>query len=36
MERYKDAQRAGALLLWRQAEGVGVTQPGEEKAPRNP
>ncbi|GAB0192667.1 hypothetical protein GRJ2_001732000 [Grus japonensis] len=27
-----DDQRAGALLLWRQAERVRVVQPGEEKA----
>jgi len=33
-EVHKDAQRTGAPLLWRQAERVGVAQPGEEKALR--
>lgn len=32
----EDAQRALALLQWRQAEGVGVAQPREEKVPRRP
>ncbi|GAB0193227.1 mitochondrial enolase superfamily member 1 [Grus japonensis] len=31
-----DDQRAGVPLLWRQAERVGVVQPGEEKAPGRP
>ncbi|GAB0206131.1 cAMP-dependent protein kinase inhibitor alpha [Grus japonensis] len=31
-----DDARAGAPLLWRQAERVGVVQPGEEKAPGRP
>ncbi|GAB0187919.1 mitochondrial enolase superfamily member 1 [Grus japonensis] len=31
-----DDPRAGASLLWRQAERVGVVQPGEEKAPGRP
>lgn len=29
---HKDGQRAGAPLLWRQAETVGAAQPGEKKA----
>ena len=29
---HEDAQRAGAPLLWRQGERVGVAQPGEGKA----
>ncbi|GAB0191304.1 mitochondrial enolase superfamily member 1 [Grus japonensis] len=33
---HQDAQRAGAPLLWRQAERVGLVQPGEEKAPGTP
>ncbi|GAB0194767.1 cAMP-dependent protein kinase inhibitor alpha [Grus japonensis] len=31
-----DDARAGAPLLWRQVERVGVVQPGEEKAPGRP
>ena len=34
-EGHEDDQRAGAPLLWGQAERVGVAQPGEEKAPRD-
>ncbi|GAB0199613.1 mitochondrial enolase superfamily member 1 [Grus japonensis] len=33
---HEDDPRAGAPLLWRQAEGVGVVQPGEEKGPGRP
>ncbi|GAB0199164.1 hypothetical protein GRJ2_002381800 [Grus japonensis] len=33
---HEDDQRAGAPLLWRQAERVGIVQPGEEKAPGRP
>ena len=33
---YKDDPRAGAPLLWGQAERVGAVQPGEEKAPGRP
>ncbi|GAB0187938.1 mitochondrial enolase superfamily member 1 [Grus japonensis] len=33
---HKDDPRAGAPLLWRQAERVGGVQPGEEKAPGRP
>ena len=29
----EDAARAGAALLWSQAERAGLGQPGEEKAP---
>ena len=32
-EGHKNDQRAGAPLLQRQAEGVGLVWPGEEKAP---
>ncbi|GAB0185906.1 triadin [Grus japonensis] len=35
-EGHKDDQRAGAPLLRREAERVGVVQPGEEKAPGRP
>ena len=35
-EGHKDDQRAGAPLLWGQAERVGVVQPGEKKAPGRP
>jgi len=31
-EGQEDGQRAGAPLLWRKAEGVGLIQLGEEKA----
>ena len=31
-EGHKDDQRAGAPLLWRDAEGAAVLQPREEKA----
>lgn len=31
---HRDAQRSGTPLLWRQAEGVGIVQHGEEKAPQ--
>lgn len=33
---HRDAQRAGASLLWRKAEGAGLVQPGKWKAPRRP
>ncbi|GAB0202500.1 hypothetical protein GRJ2_002715600 [Grus japonensis] len=33
---HRDDARAGAPLLWRQAERVGVVQPGEEKAVGRP
>ncbi|GAB0185446.1 cAMP-dependent protein kinase inhibitor alpha [Grus japonensis] len=33
---HEDDQRAGAPLLWRQAERVGVVQPEEKKAPGRP
>lgn len=33
---HRDAQRAGAPLLWRQAVRVGAVQGGEEKAPGRP
>ena len=35
-EGHEDDQRAGAPLLWRQAEGSGLIQPGEEKVPGKP
>jgi len=35
-EDHKDDQRAGAPLLWRQAEGALAVQSGEEKAPGRP
>lgn len=31
-EGHENGQRAGTPLLWRQAQGVGAAQPGEEKA----
>ena len=31
-----DAARAGAALLWSQAERAGLVQPGQEKAPGSP
>ena len=34
--KMEEGQRAGAPLLWRQAERVGVVQPGEEEAPGRP
>jgi len=30
---HKDARRAGAPLLWKEAEIIGLIQSGEEKAP---
>ncbi|GAB0175459.1 cAMP-dependent protein kinase inhibitor alpha [Grus japonensis] len=33
---HRDDPRAGAPLLWRQAERVGIVQPGEEEAPGRP
>ena len=35
-ESNEDKQRAGAPLLWRQAEGIGLVQPGKEKAVGRP
>ena len=35
-EGHKDGQRAGAPLLWRQAEGARHVQSGEEKGPGRP
>lgn len=35
-EGHKDDPRDGSLLLWRQAEGTGLVQPGKEKAARKP
>lgn len=35
-EGRKDAQWAGAPLLWRQGEGAGVVQSGDEKTARRP
>lgn len=32
-ENHEDVQRAGAALLWTQAERAGGVQPGEQKAP---
>jgi len=35
-EGHKDNQKAGAPLLWRQAEGVELVQPEKEKDPGRP
>ena len=35
-EGYKDDEGTGASLLWGEAEGAGLVQPGEEKAERGP
>jgi len=35
-EGYGDDEGTGASLLWGEAEGAGLVQPGEEKAERGP